>query len=110
MAVPSMGGKTMVRGLIRRLAGRPLRSEPIRVVLWGKDDCGLCDRARAILDRLRDEYPLQVEKRDILADPAAYERFRFVIPVVEIEGGERLEGKITELWLRRALDRVTGKG
>lgn len=99
----------MVRRLIRRWTGHERRSEPIRVVLWGKDDCGLCDRARTILERLADEYTLQVEKRDILADPAAYERFRYVIPVVEIEGGERLEGKITELWLRRALDRVIGK-
>ncbi|MGH2458084.1 MAG: glutaredoxin family protein [Chloroflexota bacterium] len=106
--MPSTGGKTMVRRLIRRWNGPSRRSEAIQVVLWGKADCGLCDRALTILERLSDEYSLKVEKRDILADPVAYERFRFVIPVVEIEGGERLEGKITELWLRRALDRATG--
>ena len=96
----------MIRQLARRLTGRPQRREPIRLILWGKANCGLCDRAQAILNRLGNEYPLRVEKRDILADPVAYERFHYLIPVIEIEGGERLEGKITELWLRRALDRL----
>ncbi len=82
------------------------RGEPIRVILWGKADCCLCDRAQVILERLGQEYPLQLEKRDVTTDPATFERYRFVIPVVEIAGGPRFAGKITELWLRRAFDEV----
>lgn len=80
--------------------------EPIHVVLWGKPDCCLCDRAYAILDRLAAEYPLRLEKRDITKDPLAYERYRLVIPVVEVNGEKCLEGKVTELWLRRAFDQI----
>src|SRR5579884_1042723 len=98
----------MALSFIRRLV-RPVCSvETISVILWGKPDCCLCDRARDILQRLGRDYPLRIEKRDITADPVAFERYRYRIPVVEIEGGQRFEGKITELWLRRALDEVQG--
>jgi hypothetical protein len=56
----------------------------------------------AVLDRLGEEYPVTVDKRDITTDPAAYERYRWTIPVVEIEDGPRLEGRITEHQLRQA--------
>jgi thiol-disulfide isomerase/thioredoxin len=94
--------------LIRRLANRPRSTAPISVTLWGKADCCLCDRALVILEKLAREYPLQIDKRDITTDPSTYERLRFVIPVVEIERGPRFEGKITEYWLRQALDRRSG--
>lgn len=93
---------------MRRFLNRALRKEepkePITVVLWGKADCSLCDRAKAILDRLSRDYPLQVIYRDITADPDAFERYRYVIPVVELPNGKRFEGKITEHWLRQAIE------
>jgi hypothetical protein len=45
-----------------------------------------------------------VEKRDITANPDAYERFRYVIPVVEIRDGPTFEGKISEHRLRQAFE------
>jgi thiol-disulfide isomerase/thioredoxin len=78
-------------------------------VVWSKTDCSLCDRTRAILEKLSHDYPILVTSRDITDDPAAFERYRHVIPVVEIEGGRRLEGKITEHWLRRGLDDVMSR-
>lgn len=92
-----LSGQTEARSQQRDPAG------PVSIILWGKPDCCLCDRAREILDRLAREYPMVVEKRDITADPEAFERYRYRIPVVEINGEVRLEGKITEFWLRRAL-------
>jgi hypothetical protein len=99
----------LVAGLFNRFIRRRYSSSPINVVLWGKADCSLCDKAQAILDRLAGDYNLRVDKRDILADPAALERFRHTIPVVEIENGPRLETKVTELWLRRALDETRSR-
>lgn len=99
----------MVANLFNRIIGRRHPASPINVVLWGKADCSLCDKAQAILERLARDYDVRVDKRDILADPAAFERFRYTIPVVEIENGPRLETKITELWLRRALDEVRSR-
>lgn len=93
-------------GWLRRFRRPPTR-RPIPVILWGKPGCCLCDRAEEILRRLQQEYPLQIDKRDIMTDPDASERYRLVIPVVEIVGGPRFEGKVTELWLRRALEAWT---
>ena len=95
-----------LRRAIAVIIGKTPQRRPIPVTLWGKSDCSLCDRAKAILDKLGQEYALVVSTRDILADSEAFERFRYVIPVVEIEGGQRFEGKITEYWLRRGLDAV----
>jgi thiol-disulfide isomerase/thioredoxin len=82
----------------------PPSRQPIAVILWGKDDCHLCEKAAAILDRLAGDFPLVVEKRDITRDPQAFARYRYVIPVVEIIGGPTFEGKITEHRLRRTLE------
>ncbi|MBX6771286.1 MAG: glutaredoxin family protein [Chloroflexi bacterium] len=83
---------------------------PVSVILWEKPGCCLCERAREILARLAAEYPLRVDRRDITTDADAFARYRYVIPVVEIEGGPRFEGKITELWLRRAIARILQHG
>jgi len=95
----------MIGNWIRRLTRRRAAT-PISVILWGKADCSLCDRAGQILDRIARDYPLRIEKRDITADPVDHERFRYVIPVVEIDGGQRFEGKITEYWLRQEIERL----
>ncbi|HEX5418224.1 MAG TPA: glutaredoxin family protein [Chloroflexota bacterium] len=93
----------MVRDFVRRVLKKQDTREPIEIVLWGKTDCSLCDRAKGILDRLSRDYPLQVTYRDITADPDAFERYRYRIPVVELPNGKRFEGKITEHWLRKEL-------
>jgi glutaredoxin len=80
----------------------------MRVTLYGKPECHLCDDAKAVLERLAGEYGLVVETVDITQDPDLWERYWDVIPVLEIEGGPTLASKITEHRLRRALERATG--
>jgi glutaredoxin len=99
----------MIPGLRRAISwilGRDRRQDPIQIVIWGKSDCSLCDRAHTILEKLSRDYAIVVSTRDITADPVAFERYRYRIPVVEIAGKHRFEGKITELWLRQKLDDV----
>ncbi len=94
----------MVNPLVwwRRVRKRQPRSESISVILWSKPGCCLCERAKEILDRLAKEFLLDIEERDITADPVAFARYCYTIPVVEIVGGPIFEGKITEFWLRKA--------
>jgi len=99
----------LVANLLNRIFGRRETAPPIIVVLWGKADCSLCDKAQAILERLAKEYDVHLEKRDIRADPDVLERYRFIIPVVEIENGPRFETKVTELWLRRAFEDIRSR-
>lgn len=63
-----------------------------RVVLYSKDDCELCEEARAMLDALAHPY-------EIAHDPRFSER----IPVIEIDGRVITEGRVSERAIRRAL-------
>lgn len=58
----------------------------VTVILYTKPDCALCDRLKEDLAWLGEQRPLQVEERNILEDAEAAHRFRYLIPVVEIDG------------------------
>ncbi|HEX9037972.1 MAG TPA: glutaredoxin family protein [Ktedonobacterales bacterium] len=69
------------------------------VMLYAKAGCHLCDEARAYLeDALAglDLAPDAVDLRelDIRRDDSLIERYRYRIPVVTVDGVERLEGRI----------------
>jgi glutaredoxin len=81
-----------------------------RVVLYSKADCCLCHGALEILQRLSGEFDLEIEEVDIAQDPALYDRYRYTIPVVVIDGKQRLESKIAEHYLRRALSEGMAEG
>ncbi|HLZ10068.1 MAG TPA: glutaredoxin family protein [Chloroflexota bacterium] len=93
-----------LRRAISRILGNERPREPIQIVVWGKPDCSLCDQAHAILDKLSHEYAIVVTTKDVRSDPVALNRYQYMIPVVEIAGTPRLQGKVTEHWLRQELD------
>jgi glutaredoxin len=59
-----------------------------KVVLYHAQNCHLCERAREVLARVRQEIPFALEEVDIGGDPELEARYREWLPVVEI-GGER---------------------
>lgn len=72
---------------------------PHVVMLYAKAGCHLCDEARAYLedalaglDLSTDEIDLQ--EMDIRRDERLFERYRYRIPVITVDGAERLEGRI----------------
>ena len=70
--------------------------------LAGEQDFTITYRVRAADDRV-------VWLRHlghITRDPAVYDQYRYVIPVVELLGGETLVSKISEYRLRQALARL----
>ena len=75
------------------------------VTLYAKAGCHLCDEARAYLeDALADlSQELDLRETDIRADPAIFERYRYRIPVITLDGAERLEGHITDDAVRELL-------
>ncbi|HEX6122219.1 MAG TPA: glutaredoxin family protein [Ktedonobacterales bacterium] len=66
------------------------------ITLYAKAGCCLCDQARAYLEDLAADYELELQEIDIRGDPAVFERYRFRIPVIAVDGEERLEGRIEE--------------
>ena len=77
----------------------------MNLVLYGKVGCHLCDEARALLDELAAEIDFELREVDILGDEALYERYKYRIPVIEIDGAAVLEGRFDLADLRAA---VTG--
>jgi len=74
------------------------------LTLYSKPGCCLCDEAREKVERLRTRgYELTVEERDITADPALFDRYRYVIPVIALPDGRSLEAPISEYKLEQLL-------
>jgi glutaredoxin len=74
----------------------------VNIVLYTKVGCHLCDDARALLDDLATDVEFDLREADILTDPVLYERYKYRIPVVEIDGVEILEGRFDLADLRAA--------
>jgi glutaredoxin len=62
------------------------------VVLYTKDGCHLCERVLTELLKLRDEQSFEISIKDITTDSQLFERYKNIIPVVEVDGKVRLAG------------------
>jgi len=75
-----------------------------RVTFYTKPGCHLCEQAEEVLaDLLRDDDG-HLTSIDITADLALFERYKYEIPVVIVEGGGTVAGRIDERLLRHALN------
>jgi glutaredoxin len=68
----------------------------------------LCENAKAVLFSLEAEFDIEFEEVDILTDSQLFERYKYTIPVMIIDGQIILEARIDETKLRRALDEGYG--
>ena len=73
------------------------------VTLYGRPGCHLCDVARAVLDRVRADAPLERREIDIERDDELFKRYLERIPVVCLDGEELFEFHVDEAALRRRL-------
>ncbi|HWD74507.1 MAG TPA: glutaredoxin family protein [Solirubrobacteraceae bacterium] len=73
------------------------------VVLYGRQGCCLCDDARTLLLKVRDERPFHFAERDIDRDERLLRAYLERIPVVTIDGVEMFELFVDESELRQRL-------
>ncbi len=93
--------KTLLRRFRRSLAA------PVTITLYSRVDCHLCDLAKKPVARLSASYPgVTARTVDVDMDAVLRDRYGLRVPVVTatVDGIETVlaEGKISELWLRRA--------
>ena len=74
----------------------------MRLVLYSRPGCHLCDDARAVLDEVGEPY----EEVDIESDDALHAAYLERIPVVALDGVELFEYFVAAAALRDHLDRV----
>jgi glutaredoxin len=73
------------------------------VTLFGRAGCCLCDEAREVLLRVRDQRPFVLRERDIDGDEALLRAYLERIPVVTIDGVEVFEFFVDESEMLRRL-------
>ncbi|MCP1125961.1 NrdH-redoxin [Bacillus pseudomycoides] len=60
----------------------------MEVILYTKEECGLCQKAKQLLQELKTEYVFDLKEINIYEDEQLLEKYHLMIPVVEIEGKE----------------------
>jgi hypothetical protein len=73
------------------------------VTLFGREGCCLCDEAREVLLRVRDQRPFVLCERDIDGDETLLRAYLERIPVVTIDGVEVFEFFVDESEMLRRL-------
>lgn len=75
----------------------------MRVEIYNRPSCQLCDEAAALLDDAAAQWQFELVEVNILTDEALFERYRYLVPVVCIDGVERLRLRFTAEQLDEAL-------
>lgn len=82
---------------------------PIKITMYSKENCSLCDKAKEVLMSIHEEIPLEINEVDIYKDDVLLEKYQIMIPVVEIDGEEVEYGIIhKDLIRKRLLEKIGG--
>lgn len=82
-----------------------MRQQPLRLELYSRPGCHLCEDLRVLCDRLGAEFPLRLTEVNIEADPALAARYGEEVPLLFIDGRKAVKFRTTEAALRRRLQR-----
>jgi hypothetical protein len=77
----------------------------IRVVVYGKHGCCLCDEVKAVLRRVQRDLPFELREVDIESSPRLAAAYAERIPLVVVNGRPAFKFRLTEEALRRRLCR-----
>jgi hypothetical protein len=83
--------------------------EPLTLDFYTKDDCPLCEEAWAALERALarvQDVPAQIRTRDIRSDTGWFETYKWLVPVVELEGRRLAIYRVNERLLAKTLRRA----
>ena len=67
---------------------------PMHVILYSRPACGLCDRAREVLEAQRARTPFVLQEIDVSGSDDLEREFGLRIPVVLVDGRERFEVEV----------------
>jgi glutaredoxin len=73
------------------------------VVLYTREGCSLCEKAKATILAVRREIPFEFREIDIGWSGDLYEDYKHDIPVIEIEGKRAFKHRVDPAVLRERL-------
>ena len=77
--------------------------QPTKLQLYTKSDCSLCDEAKVVLKKVAEKYPIQIEEIDITANLGLFTKYKYLIPVLEMNGKRLFVHRINRGKLQRKL-------
>ncbi|MGH7360099.1 MAG: glutaredoxin family protein [Candidatus Methylomirabilales bacterium] len=83
-----------------------MSAPPVRVTLYTKAECPLCEEMAAVVAAVGAEVPLQMTAVDIAGDPELLRRFGEEVPVLFVDGRKAFKYRVTVGSLRRRLWRA----
>ncbi len=75
----------------------------MHLILYSKKDCHLCEVAKEQLLEIQQEYPFSLKEIDIEKDKMAFEKYKYLIPVIEIDGKIAFNYRVNEAELKKLL-------
>ena len=74
-----------------------------KIILYSKEGCHLCEDAKEALFELADDFEIELEEVDITTDRVLFEKYKYTIPVMVVDGSIVLEARIDARKIYRAL-------
>jgi glutaredoxin len=56
------------------------------VTIYSKKECHLCDIAKEELEAMRCDFEISIKEVDIEKDKIGFEKYKYLIPVIEVDG------------------------
>jgi transcription antitermination factor NusA-like protein len=75
------------------------------VDIYSKANCHLCDEAKAVIAKVNQDTPFVFSVIDINSDPELFEKYKYEIPVININGIIAFKYKVDEAEFRKKLKR-----
>ncbi len=75
----------------------------MRVTIYSRPGCHLCDDAKAVIERVQRDVPFALEQVDIDGDAALTEKYGLEIPVILVDGRKHAKYRVDEGAFRKAL-------
>ncbi len=75
----------------------------LNVTIYSKKGCHLCDIAKETLLKVQQELPFSLSEINIEKDKTAFEKYKYLIPVIEIDGEKAFNYKVDENELKKIL-------
>lgn len=75
----------------------------MRVDIYSKADCSLCEALKEVVLAVREEVPFVLVETDIRASPELFQRHRYDIPVLLVNGQVAFKHRVTAEELRARL-------
>jgi len=95
-----------MRWLARRLShqpANPVPHRPLRIRMYTRAGCHLCDEAWGMLVEFRRQYGFELDTADVDTDSDLTARYGDWVPVVAVNGKDRFRGRINRALFVRLL-------